>query len=310
MSKDKVAIILSTYNGETYLSDQLDSILHQSYQDFRVYCRDDGSSDGTQSLLEKYATQSSKIVLFTDELGNVGVAKSFEILMKQTEADLYFFADQDDLWEPNKLDVLCAKAEAHAASNEPYLLFSNMTIFTETAASQVDFFEKYKVDETKVKNGLFQGTISGCLMVFNDSAKKCSFALNAESNMLHDWNIFLSTYLFGTIELVPLPLVKHRIHGANAIGENTQKRTLILVKDFLKYCCNSAAYRKIFLEDYFNYVDQIVAHLPEELRLSKELYTMDEVKNLGYFKRKKWYLKHFNPFIYGSFKGLLITLTV
>lgn len=310
MNLDKVAILLSTFNGENYLYQQLDSILNQSYEDFVIYIRDDGSSDGTMRLLHQFKSSDTRIILLNDGLGNIGVAKSYKLLMEFANSDYYLFADQDDIWELNKIETLLTITERSSKKNEPYLLFSNMSIFQENSTDTHDFFEKYKLNNTKIKNGLFQGTISGCLMLFNHKAKQVSLVFNSQSNMLHDWDLMMACYVHGKIELTNNRLVQHRIHDRNVVGENLKKSLLVLFKDFAKYAFRSGDYRKIELNYYFGYVQKCVLSLDNKMRLNKGFLTEDELRKLSYIKRKKWYLKHFNPFIYGRVRGLLILLTI
>ena len=287
----------------------LDSLLIQTYKNFKIFIRDDGSSDSTVSILEAYSQKNSnEIILLTDDYGNIGVAKSFKLLMKNVDSDFYLFADQDDIWEFNKIEKLIEIAQL-AKTEEPYLVFSNMSIFYSSEKENTDFFKKYFIKYKKIENGLFRGVISGCLMLVNNKAKLKSLELNQNSNMLHDWDMYISTYLFGKIELTHEKLIKHRIHENNFVGENLEKSTLILIKDLIKYLFKSEFYRKIVFEYYFEYVSNCIMSIDNNLRLKKEFFTENEINNLSYFKRKKWYLKHFNPFIYGKINGLLILMT-
>lgn len=310
MNSEKVAILLSTFNGEKYLREQIASLLNQTHDNFIIYIRDDGSTDSTIEILESYSSQTEKVVVLKDSLGNIGVAKSYRLLMEFTSSDYYLFADQDDFWEQNKIEKLLEIAQKSTAKDEPYLLFSNMTVFHENSSKDYDFFKKFKIDDLTIKNGLFQGTISGCLMIFNDKAKQISLDLNPKSNMLHDWDILMSCYLLGEIELTDEHLIKHRLHDSNVIGENLKKPVLTLLKDLVKFTFRSSAYRKVELKDYFDYIGSCVNNIDNQVRIKKDLLTEDEIKSLTFLRRKKWYLKHFNPFIYGKTRGLLILLTV
>mgnify|MGYP000665328636 FL=1 len=88
----KVNILLSTYNGEQYLAEQVKSIQEQTYQEWELLIRDDGSSDGTVELIKQLATRDSRIHFINENhIENVGVIKSFHALLKHEEADLYWF---------------------------------------------------------------------------------------------------------------------------------------------------------------------------------------------------------------------------
>ena len=100
----RVAVLMSTYNGEKYLKQQIDSILNQR-GDFQLdlLIRDDGSNDNTISILEEY-TQTNKIHYYIGN--NLGPAYSFlDLLINSHNYDFYAFADQDDYWMPNKISV-------------------------------------------------------------------------------------------------------------------------------------------------------------------------------------------------------------
>ena len=93
----KVNILLSTYNGEQFLAEQVKSIQEQTYQEWQLLIRDDGSSDGTVEVIKQLAAQDSRIHFINEnQVENVGVIKSFHALLKHSEADLYCFSDQDD----------------------------------------------------------------------------------------------------------------------------------------------------------------------------------------------------------------------
>ena len=97
--EELVNVLISTYNGEKYIKDQIDSILGQTYPNIRIYVRDDGSSDNTCNILKEYE-KAGKIVLFRGD--NVKWGKSFLTLLKKAETGSYWaFSDQDDVWLPD-----------------------------------------------------------------------------------------------------------------------------------------------------------------------------------------------------------------
>ncbi|MDO4473064.1 MAG: glycosyltransferase [Eubacteriales bacterium] len=99
----KVHILLSTYNGEKYIADQMESLLKQEYSNFKIIIRDDGSSDETVSILSEYQEKYPEKIVVHEGV-NVGWMKSFQWLIKNAgEADYYAFCDQDDVWGNNKI---------------------------------------------------------------------------------------------------------------------------------------------------------------------------------------------------------------
>ena len=93
---DKVCVMMSTYNGERFLPEQLDSLLGQQGVETEIYIRDDGSADSTRDIIEKYMRKHANIH-FT-EGRNIGPGRSFwELLRYVSEYDYYAFCDQDDV---------------------------------------------------------------------------------------------------------------------------------------------------------------------------------------------------------------------
>lgn len=103
MKKGKVVILMSTYNGEEYLESQIKSILNQTYKKWQLYIRDDGSTDNTVNIIEKYCALDPRINFYNENSrNNVGVVHSFMELLENVEADYYMFSDQDDFWLKNR----------------------------------------------------------------------------------------------------------------------------------------------------------------------------------------------------------------
>ncbi|HND46573.1 MAG TPA: glycosyltransferase, partial [Chitinophagales bacterium] len=132
--QEKVDILLATYNGERFLQKQIDSILQQTYSNFTIYIRDDGSKDGTIKIIKDYAQKyPNKIIFIEDILGNLGVTQNFNELMKYSSANYIAFSDQDDIWLPNKIEqslkVLADLENKHQGT--PAFVYSDMQIINE-----------------------------------------------------------------------------------------------------------------------------------------------------------------------------------
>ena len=124
----KVTILLSTYNGEQFLAEQIESIQAQTYRDWQLLIRDDGSSDGTRAIIEDFCQQDDRIFFINPEAAqNLGVIKSFHSLLKYQDSDVYFFSDQDDVWLPDKLAIQLAAAENYDAS-VPLLVYMDLKV--------------------------------------------------------------------------------------------------------------------------------------------------------------------------------------
>lgn len=100
-----IDILLPVYNGEKYISEQIDSLESQTFKDFRIIIRNDGSTDSSAELLDVIASKYSNIVLVKDDKGNLGLSKTLEILISKSDSEYFMFCDQDDKWMPNKVDI-------------------------------------------------------------------------------------------------------------------------------------------------------------------------------------------------------------
>lgn len=305
----KIAILLSSYNGEKFLKEQLDSIMEQSYQNFILYIRDDGSSDNTVSIIKKYKQNYSKQITFIeDDKGNLGVRKSFEETMKKANADYYFFCDQDDVWHNKKLELLINEL-SHLQKNNPneaLLVYSSFTLI-DGDGNEISSRKHLKASllTKKINNGAFRNLVPGCFMAFNKKAKK--LYLLYSNYVIHDELLFILTSIYGKINNLNIPLIQYRLHENNTIGLQKKKiNWSIYFKDILKYIFNNEGYRNIVLSNYFSLVENIRINQP----LQKEFYTKDEVNKLSWFSRKKWFYQHFflfnNSDFFKDLKELLL----
>lgn len=161
----KVTVMMSTYNGEKYLEKQVDSILCQENVDVKLIVRDDGSSDGTLSIIKKYAQENTNIeVIFGN---NMGYSNSFLTLVgMQEHSDYYAFADQDDVWLPKKLSEAIKKLEGKA-----YSIYASGLIVVD---QDENYLSKKNFNNFKGTLGsvLSRNRLAGCTMVFGNDIKQ------------------------------------------------------------------------------------------------------------------------------------------
>ena len=123
MENEKVAIIMSTYNGEKYIQEQLDSLINQTYKNIEIYIRDDGSKDNTINIIKDYISKNDNISLVEGE--NIGFINSFfELLNMCDDADYYAYCDQDDVWMDDKISRAVSFL-SNTDKDKPALYFSN-----------------------------------------------------------------------------------------------------------------------------------------------------------------------------------------
>lgn len=219
-----VDILLSTYNGESYLKELLNSVIEQSYQDFRLIIRDDGSTDDTLHIIRDYQMKyPQKIVFLEDTLGNVGVIASFDLLLHNSSSEYVMFCDQDDVWLPNKVELSVSKM--HEAEkrwgNVPLLVFSDLRVVDATLHTQHESF--WKVNKlkmplaTKFEFVCVANCVTGCTILMNSTAKMKVLPF-PKGIPMHDW--WIAGVVAKAGHLVPLcqTTILYRQHEMNVWG--------------------------------------------------------------------------------------------
>ena len=229
MRMKKVQILMSTYNGQTYLRKQIESILRQTYQNIELVIRDDGSKDETVSILREYEQQFKNIRVIYGK--NVGVNSSFFLLLEQCNADYIAFADQDDIWLPEKIQSAVEKLDKY---NVPAVYACNKILIDGN-----DYITK-KNNNRDIKpsfsNALVENICTGCTIVMN---KKIADDLKLHiprQAILHDWWCYLVASYLGVVVYDKNAFILYRQHGENVVGatENILKKIEFNVKYILK----------------------------------------------------------------------------
>lgn len=219
----KIAILLSTYNGEKYIALLLESILTQSSPDFLLYIRDDGSKDKTLAILEDYRRRDDRIVLQNEEAENLGPCQSFLWMLGQVDADLIFFADQDDIWHSDKISILTEIYANLPATASPVLMHSDLAVVASDGTAISDSFWSYqRLDPyagMRLRNALCQNSVTGCALLINRALKdEMKKYLGSPDVIMHDWLALVLAVISGSAYAVPLSLIDYRQHENNILG--------------------------------------------------------------------------------------------
>lgn len=214
-----VEVLLSTYNGERYLPQQLESIWGQSYPDVSVSVRDDGSSDGTLALLDGFLSSRPRTKLVMG--AHLGAAQSFMSLVRSVGADASYaaFCDQDDVWAPDKLAVALGALEDLDEPGRPALYCSAVTLVREDLT-------KVKVHRRctrgpSFENALVENIATGCTTVLNRPAVDLVASRRPEHLLMHDAWCYLVVAGCGEVVYDRVPHVLYRLHQSNAVGVGT-----------------------------------------------------------------------------------------
>lgn len=243
----RIAILLSTYNGEKYLSELLESLLAQEFHNWDLWVRDDGSTDLTTRILVDFKEHLSKIRpknrVFYSSGENLGVVRSFISLLclahtnskgpkGSTIYDGYAFCDQDDIWCQDKLSRAVnhlnrhfsplpkVTSENYTNSHVPFLYHSRQK-FIDDEGHIVGLSRK--PSNTSFANALIQNQIVGCTMVIDnllcdliiDEVQSMKLNSELETIIMHDWWCYLVASGFGQIIYDPVPTIYFRRHKDN-----------------------------------------------------------------------------------------------
>lgn len=232
----KIDILLSTYNGQSFLKEQLLSILGNTYQNIRILLRDDGSIDSTNDIITEFVEKwPSKIIVIRDDKGNLGCTKSYEELVKYVEADYFMFSDQDDYWCSNKIAVSLDRLlalEKEYSKNVPCAVFTDLYVTDRYLNILHSSFYKATRLNPYVINSLYQtmaeSVAPGCTMIMNRAT--LNYILPFPKEVTHDFWVILLTVKYGKVAFLNIPTIKYRQHDNNTIGIVLSGRIYMWVK--------------------------------------------------------------------------------
>ena len=209
-----MCVLLSTYNGSSFLDSLLQSLSNQQGVDIILHARDDGSSDNTIQILNEFRTliHSTQVI---EKGTRLGPATSFLSLLETAPSDCvyYAFCDQDDIWEPWKLYHAVA-ALTKTPSGKPSLYCSRVSYIK--SQGEAVRLSRLAIKRLGFANALVECPAPGCTMVLNQAARNLLTSRLPEHCNMHDWWCYLVVSAFGQVIYDPVPHIKVRLHNANA----------------------------------------------------------------------------------------------
>lgn len=177
----KVAVLMSTYNGENYLKEQVDSLITQVGVDVSITVRDDGSSDKTIEMLDGWQREG----VLTYYVGpNLKPGRSFmDLIMVAPQADYYAFCDQDDVWDSDKLVVAITRLEEMSEINKPVIYFSRTRLVDRNL---VPISVRQRIHKPGLGAALMINPVTGCTEVFNSTLLSLLRRYKNENVYMHD----------------------------------------------------------------------------------------------------------------------------
>ena len=271
-----IAILMATYNSDRYISEQLDSILSQTYPNWHLYIHDDGSTDNTQEILLRYVKANSSKITILDYLPQGNAYANFMSLLSRVEAPLYMFSDHDDVWHNDKV------AKSYEAYNRQKILTTERPIIVHSDLCVVDenlhvinpsFWQMAGIhpEMFERKDSRITNIVTGCTMLFDNLTKQCAIGRTPYGAPLHDeWITLCACANGGVVVPVCESLIEYRQHGDNTLGAEA--------------CCNTKT-------NAF-YVSHVWMLLKENIENYKTL------RSAGYGSFLKYIFNKFYNFIY------------
>lgn len=223
-NKNRVAILMATYNSEVYLKAQIDSILEQTYTDWALYIRDDGSQDNTITIIKSYQNECDKIYLLENNSKQLGPRDSFLELLNLVESEYYMFSDHDDVWLNNKIERFVREIDEYISSDalKPVIVCSDLKVvdsnLNELNHSFWDF-SNFRLNEfNDIEYHWFNNNINGCSMLLNNAVKRLVFPYPMSAYMHDSWIALVTLYNDGVVLPIQESLMLYRQHDKNTLG--------------------------------------------------------------------------------------------
>lgn len=207
---EKVCVLMSTYNGEKYLKEQIESILNQENIEVDILIRDDGSTDNTLNILENYTQKYKNIRYYTGE--NLRSAKSFmNLLFTVKEYDYYAFSDQDDVWKKNKLYTAVSKLK------EGYDLYGGKKSIVDSELNILNIEDEVPVS-LELGSVILRCRVSGCTMVFTKNLREELLKYDPIVLSMHDSWVLKVAVSVGKVFFDNNKYILYRQHSNNVVG--------------------------------------------------------------------------------------------
>ena len=301
----KILILLTTYNGARYIKQQIDSLLNQTYKNFEIIARDDGSSDNSFEILISYD------IKILESMKNLGAKGSFgtllEYAVQNSDSEYFMFCDQDDVWENDKIEKTFIKMLEMEKSNTitPLLVHTDLKVVDEKLVSTADSFWNYQnIDPKKdsLNRLLVQNTITGCTMMINRKLAELALPVPKEC-IMHDWWIGLVASAFGRIDVINDKTISYRQHSSNDTGAKKFgiKHIISKIKKYQELNTDKhLAQANSFLNCYRDRLDTETVLMLEDFI---------NIKSKSFWRKRKILIKH-NLLMQGFIRNIGLMLTI
>lgn len=226
MRNERIEILMAAYNGAPYIREQVESILCQTDENWHLTISDDGSTDGTDKIIDEYGCRYPDKVQRVHSGQCFGGAKAhFFWMTERCDADYIAYCDDDDAWRADKLEKLrkaMLDAESRFGCDTPILVFSDQMVTDErldVIAPSLMRYQKQYFEHFDYRSILMQNVVTGGAMMVNRAVAKLALQCADTSQVImHDWWMAAVAARFGEIIYIDEPLGAYRQHGSNSVG--------------------------------------------------------------------------------------------
>ncbi|MGM5630097.1 glycosyltransferase [Apibacter raozihei] len=302
----RISVAICTYNGENYLSGQLDSIVSQTVQPDEVVICDDGSTDKTHSIIEEFQSRYPSMVKFFHNTTNLRVIKNFEKAINLCNGDIIFLSDQDDVWFPYKIETVLNHFQKKPQCKA---LFHDLKLMKEDSELQQtiwdvllfkNVFNNISLNSKFVEYLLkYNNVVTGAALAFKKEVKNDILPL--DSGLIHDYQIAIKLAIKNSISAIPETLGYYRLHKGQQIGIDNNKVDINKKESILEFFTGITDWyiELQFLSIALNRAENYESFIPG---LSKYVYILKNnskeakknfFKKTPFFKKKRillrWY---------------------
>ena len=285
----KVTILLSTYNGEQFLAEQIKSIQEQTYKGWQLLIRDDGSTDGTRAVIEDFCRKDDRIAFINrGNPQNLGVIQSFHSLLQYQDSDFYLFSDQDDVWLPDKIAMQLAEADKYDSS-QPLLVYPDLKVVDQELQVVHESMIRTQSDHanTELVQELTENTVTGGVSMINRALAQLWTGKEEHELLMHDWYLGLLAAAFGNLVYIDKPGELYRQHSNNVLGARTLRKR---VKNWVRPHVLFTKYWKLIKDSQTQARNLLVLPLTAENReLIENFVTIMEVSTKERWRRIRQY---------------------
>lgn len=217
-----ISVCMATFNGEKYLVEQLNSILPQLQPTDEVIISDDGSTDGTLAVLKAFSQSDPRIKILYNQ--RLGVSQNFSCAIQAAQKDIIFLSDQDDIWKPNKVQVIL---QEFSKDNHIQVIMSDLEVIDAQGNVIEPSYQAYRRCKTGAWYNIWKNTYIGCAMAIRQEFK--AIILPFPQNIpMHDMWIGILSDLQKSSKMIPDKLVEYRRHEGNV--SNIENQTSLVQK--------------------------------------------------------------------------------